>query len=236
MNVHRFVYGDAKMNQDYSNMIKRLIQYREKLKLTQLQVSEMLEISQSNYSKVELQKVVLSGGGFSKLYACGWDIDYMMTGKESRLATPTLQQALGVPEQENYPLYALFCWCVRNRISTETLSESDQKELTILQLIVEQEKEDSALYYIRESMHLCQEEMAEQLVTSVKNYRDMEKGIRKPDGMMLFDLMRLTNCRPSLFIMGNGISWNIMNHLLGVFGQQEREAILDFLKSGLKME
>lgn len=224
------------MNQDYSNMIKRLIQYREKLKLTQLQVSEMLEISQSNYSKVELQKVVLSGVGFSKLYACGWDIDYILTGKESPLTTPTLQQALCVTEQENYPLYALFSWCIRNRIATETLSESDQKELAILQLIVEQEREESALYCIRESMHLCQEEMAEKLVTSVKNYRDMEKGMRKPDGMMLFDLMRLTHCRPSLFIMENGISWNIMNHLLGIFGQQEREAILDFLKSVLEIK
>lgn len=223
------------MNQDYSNMIKRLIQYREKLKMTQLQVSEMLEISQSNYSKVELQKVVLSGAGLSKLYACGWDIDYLLTGKESPLATPTLQQALCVPEQENYPLYALFSWCVRNRISTETLAESDQKELAILQLIVEQERECSALYCIRESLDLCQEEMAEQLVTSIKNYRDMEKGIRKPDGMMLFDLMRLTHCRPSLFILENGVSWNIMNHLLGVFGQQEREAILGFLKSGLEI-
>lgn len=224
------------MSNSYSAMTKRLAKYRELLSLTQQQVSEMLEISQSNYSKIELEKIYISGPALCKLYASGWDIDYIMTGEERAPLGRMIQQELKISdEEENKPLFTLFCWAVRNRVKEHTISEGAKRELELLQIMNELTKKESVMYCARKMLNMSQTEIADRLVICIKNYREIERGSRKPDGHLLFDIMEMTKYRPTLFLNEQGIQWNIMNYILDSMDDGARGEILQFIKSGMNL-
>ncbi len=224
------------MCNSYSKMTKRLAKYRDFLSLTQRQVSEMLEISQSNYSKIELEKVYISGNALCKLYDSGWDIDYIMTGEQRVPLKRTIQQELHISdEKDNKPLFTLFCWAVRNRAKGDEISEGAKRELELLQIINELPKEKSVMYCARKMLNMSQTEMAERLVICIKNYREIERGSRKPDGHLLFDIMEMTKYRPTLFLDQKGIQWNIMNYILSSMDESTRTEIVQFIKRGMSL-
>ena len=65
--------GDRQMQ--YSLIVQKLQEYRTKSKILQSEMAEYLDISQSEYSKIELGKTKLSYEVLSKLYKKGYDID-----------------------------------------------------------------------------------------------------------------------------------------------------------------
>ena len=58
-----------------------MIEYRDTMKLSQKDVSGLCGKTQSQLSKMELGKTVISYEILESLQNAGWDIDYMITGK-----------------------------------------------------------------------------------------------------------------------------------------------------------
>ena len=69
------------MSNSYDEFLRRMIWYREKMKLSQKEVSSLLGKTQSQQSKVELRKTVVSFEMLNGLVNAGWDIDFIITGK-----------------------------------------------------------------------------------------------------------------------------------------------------------
>ena len=63
------------MSNDYDKFLCRMVEYREKLHLTQKDVGNFLGKDQSQFSKMELGKTVVSYERLESLRGTGCDID-----------------------------------------------------------------------------------------------------------------------------------------------------------------
>ena len=68
----------------YRDVLERFVKYREQRNISQNELAQMLCISQSYVSKMEVGKARISFDILTALYQQGWDIDYIITGQENR--------------------------------------------------------------------------------------------------------------------------------------------------------
>lgn len=68
----------------YKDVLERFVKYREQRNISQNELAQMLCISQSYVSKMEVGKARISFDILTALYQQGWDIDYIITGQENR--------------------------------------------------------------------------------------------------------------------------------------------------------
>lgn len=67
----------------YRDVLERFVKYREQRNISQNELAQMLCISQSYVSKMEVGKARISFDILTALYQQGWDIDYIITGQEN---------------------------------------------------------------------------------------------------------------------------------------------------------
>lgn len=67
----------------YKDVLERFVKYREQRNISQNELAQMLRISQSYVSKMEVGKARISFEILTALYQQGWDIDYIITGQEN---------------------------------------------------------------------------------------------------------------------------------------------------------
>lgn len=67
----------------YSDVLKRLFEERNRMAWTQKELSQLIHMNQSNYSKVELGLRRLSYYEVKHLYEIGIDVYYIYTGERS---------------------------------------------------------------------------------------------------------------------------------------------------------
>ena len=67
----------------YRDVLERFVKYREQRNISQNELAQMLCISQSYVSKMEVGKARISFDILTALYQKGWDIDYIITGQEN---------------------------------------------------------------------------------------------------------------------------------------------------------
>lgn len=71
------------MSVAYKDVLERFVKYREQRNISQNELAQMLRISQSYVSKMEVGKARISFEILTALYQKGWDIDYIITGQEN---------------------------------------------------------------------------------------------------------------------------------------------------------
>lgn len=71
------------MSVAYKDVLERFVKYREQRNISQNELAQMLRISQSYVSKMEVGKARISFEILTALYQQGWDIDYIITGQEN---------------------------------------------------------------------------------------------------------------------------------------------------------
>ena len=64
------------MNSYYEEFLKRLVQYRIRLNMTQETISRQLGITQSQLSKQELGKIIVPYKSLVSFMKMGWDVDF----------------------------------------------------------------------------------------------------------------------------------------------------------------
>ncbi|MDE6202870.1 MAG: helix-turn-helix domain-containing protein, partial [Lachnospiraceae bacterium] len=69
--------------------------------MTQKETSDGLGIDQSQYSKMELGKTVISYKILGLLMKMGWDVDYLVTGKESARCPSKLSALIAQGEEKD---------------------------------------------------------------------------------------------------------------------------------------
>ena len=204
------------MRSSYEDFLFRLIQYRLYLNMTQEETSNVLGITQSQFSKMELGKTIVPYKSLKCLMKEGWDIDYLVTGKETGRNESELISILREAEKEQRSelLYAV-AWLLEQGISRSIpdLSFETKCELEILKSRTSGQNEDSVLYEIRKISGISQIPMSEKLGVNIKKYRMLEKRKIDPDAELLLRIYEVTGCKPSLLIDFSNIENVIIDDL-----------------------
>lgn len=203
------------MSNKYGDFLCRMNQYRMKMQLTQMEMSDLLGTTQSQFSKMELGKTIVSYDILYELYNTGWDVDYMIIGKEKIPWESDLSGILITSIGESwFDLMEVVVWGIGQIIGKEkNYFDSDIKyEYELLRSLLNRSTSNSILAEIRSIAGITQVAMAEKMGVNIKKYRDLEKGTSNPDAELLAIIYSISNCRPSIFF--NTDSHNMESHLM----------------------
>ena len=217
------------MNSYYEEFLKRLVQYRIRLNMTQETISRQLGITQSQLSKQELGKIIVPYKSLVSFMKMGWDVDYLLTGKSFRREESKLTDMLNDVEEVNYkPMLEFIAWTLARGIekSASGLSMEDQCEICILKMKCNEDTDESIMYEIRKIAGEAQIAMAERLGVNIKKYRALEKEQVFPDAELLLGIYEITGCRPSVFLMDDHIEDVIIDDLWSRVDSERRKEIL----------
>ncbi|MDE6185372.1 MAG: transcriptional regulator [Lachnospiraceae bacterium] len=223
------------MRSSYEDFLRRLNQYRQSLNMTQEETSHALGITQSQFSKMELGKTIMPYKSLKLLIGMGWDVDYLVTGKESARNISGLRNVVMRVEEENrIKLLDTVVWLLKQGLD-KSASDWDFEtkcEIEILKMKANGGSSDSVLYKIRKISGMAQIPMAEKLGVNIKKYRMLEKNEVNPDAELLFRIYEVTGCKPSLLINYDNVENVIIDDLWNQIALPVQRQIL-FLREQL---
>lgn len=221
------------MRDKYDNFLLRLNQYRLRLNMTQEDTSSELGITQSQYSKMELGRTIIPYKVLELLMGMGWDVDYLVTGKESFQKNSELNSLMEKAE-ESYrkDLLGAIVWFLEQGINKCVLNLSFETkcEIGILKKRASERDFDSVLYEARKIAGIAQIPMSEKLGVNIKKYRKLEKKQLCPDAELLLRIYETTGCKPSLLFSCTNVEQMIINDLWNCITPPVRKSILSLLE------
>lgn len=229
------------MHSSYEEFLQRLSQYRLHLNMTQEETGTVLGITQSQFSKMELGKTIVPYKSLECLLKEGWDIDYLVTGKESVQIESELSSLMLQAEDRNrQELLCAIAWFLEQGIMkcVPDMSFETKCEIEVLKRRANGKETDSVLYEIRKISGISQIPMSEKLGVNIKKYRMLEKNKANPDAELLLRIYEVTGCKPSLLIDFGNVENVIINDLWQQIEYSVQEKILMLSKqilSFLKM-
>ncbi len=182
----------------YSLIIQRLESYRKKYHIPQTELAEDLNITQSEYSKIELGKVKLSYNILNKLYEKGCDIDMLITGESSTPVLPGLAKLFFDNDIRQYISGLKLCeWAMEQWTQNEREEKIGNK---LLKTFLSSEENKTPLQKLRKAFGVSQMKMAEIVGVNIKKYRALEKGELDLDAELMANIYEVTKCKPVYFI------------------------------------
>lgn len=221
------------MHSSYEDFLQRLSQYRLYLNMTQEQTSKVLGITQSQFSKMELGKTIVPYKSLECLMKAGWDVDYLVTGKQSAQNVSELTNLMiQVEERDRQEFLCAVAWFLEQGIakSVSDISFETKCEIEVLKRRANGRDTDSVLYEIRKISGISQIPMSEKLGVNIKKYRMLEKSKANPDAELLLRIYEETGCKPSLLIDFDNVENVIINDLWQQIEYSVQEKILSLSK------
>lgn len=220
------------MSYTYDKFLQRLVQYRLKLKLTQAETSKALGITQSQFSKMELGKTIVSYKLLVSLMEMDWDVDYIVTGKAASRERSELSLMLeSADDSGKRELLQVIAWAIYQRITKE-ISNMDleiQCEAEFLKRFIAGGTLEPVLCEIRRISGVSQIPMSEKLGVNIKKYRMLEREVLRPDAELLLRIYEVTGCKPSLLLDPNHMQSIIIDDLWYRLELSVRNEILSFV-------
>lgn len=221
------------MHSSYEDFLKRFSQYRLCLNMTQAETSHLLGITQSQFSKMELGKIIVSYKSLKCLMKEGWDVDYLVTGKESVHGVSELTELMmQIEDHERRGVLNAVAWLLEQGVNkcVSEVSFETKCEIEVLKRRADGSETDSVLQEIRKISGVSQIPMSEKLGVNIKKYRMLEKSKANPDAELLLRLYEVTGCKPSLLIDYGNIEHVIIDDLWQQIAYPVQERILDLSK------
>ncbi|MBD5456830.1 MAG: helix-turn-helix domain-containing protein [Lachnospiraceae bacterium] len=226
------------MSDSYERFLRRMIQYRDQMKMSQQEVGGLFGKTQSQLSKMELGKILFSYQILESLLNDGWDIDYMITGKvqapTGRELTDYLEQSIG-GAWEDIKEVLLWIIGVEFRKDGGLPDEESRREYDLLKLLSNREVYVSVLVAVRDLSGFTQIEMAEKLGVDIKTYRDFEKNKNYPDAELLIKIYEISFCRPSIFFYHDDMERYLLNGLWNRLSEDRKKEALEYLDYSIKV-
>lgn len=220
------------MSNIYDKILQRMIEYRNSLDLTQEQVGAILGKTQSQFSKIELGKTIISYDDLSLLLRADWDIDYLVTAKPQVRWKKSVEDSFHVDKQHWKELKEVLIWALGQVIpdSSEIENRDIFCEYELLRRIVNRQAFDSLLSELRGMSGIAQTAMAELLGVNIKKYRDLERRVTNPDAELLALIYEMTSCRPSLFFYQDEMEEHLLNDLWNQISEERQKKIILFVE------
>lgn len=183
----------------YSLIVRRMEAYRKKCNIPQTELAKDLNITQSQYSKIELGKIKLSYKVLNKLYEKGWDIDMIITGESSEPVLPSLAEAFAGSDANQYMSGIKLCeWAIE-----QWAQKAGKEEILgskLLKIFLSSDENVTPLEKLRKAFGVSQIKMAEIVGVNIKKYRALEKGELELDAELMANIYEATKCKPIYFV------------------------------------
>ena len=198
------------MGELYEKVVKRLIEYRKELNITQGEMGEILGVTQGHFSKLEHEEVKISGESLKRLSYYNNDIDYFFSGQK-KICTELDEKIMRCPKKLWYDYLEIVIWLLNIGMQMDGKSTAhicNKKQLVYLRFWAEKVfSEDGIWYGIRKANGFTQDKMSAVLDIYTKRYRLIEHGRHEAevDAEILANLYERTGFYPSL-TMGNELA------------------------------
>lgn len=210
----------------YNDVLKRLIEERNRMAWSQKEMSQHIHMNQSNYSKVELGLRRLGYYEVKHLYEMGVDVYYIYTGQRNsgRHADFFMQCSYAELLCFLNVLYSIAQMRYRKE-ATENWKEILAR-LMWFSLKEKYQQSDNIFQLLRHSMGWQQKRMAEKLGVDIKKLRDLENGRKLPDSELLSRLYELFHVSPAIILENRkGLESEIAAFLEKMSAEEEREIV-----------
>ncbi|MBQ8596198.1 MAG: transcriptional regulator [Lachnospiraceae bacterium] len=220
----------------YDVFLHRMAEYRTKMDITQVEVSDELGITQSQLSKMELGKTIYSFKVLQCLYAQKWDIDYFITGKKYNYVVSEVSHMID-EAAEKTELLQLVAWAFEHVLQkSNAWNEADiQFEVRLLKQRAHVAEAHSLLYDIKVVSGVSQPVLADKIGVNIKKYRLLERNKINPDAELLLRIYEETGCRPGLWLDPDNVDKMIISDLWQLIPPQVQEEILLLMKQGMSV-
>ena len=227
----------------YIDIVKRLVQYRQSRRITQIQLAEIFSVTQCEISKLESNEYRISYYDLLQLHTkTDLDIDFLITGKPiTNTIFHTLEKELSPSSSSakyNYTDLILFSL---NKIFGQTvINNSKINCLSYLQRLLRysylsgSSQKNDCWINIRNAFNLTQIKMAEIMDVDIKRYRNIEKGERTANAELLMNIYNTLEIYPSYFICGKLENYQCLDEIFQELSKQNQEKIIEFLKAEIK--
>lgn len=226
------------MGNIYDDFLRRMNQYRLKLKLTQSETSDLLGTTQSQFSKMELGKTIIPYEILERMLEIGWDIDYLIVEKEKPDWKSDITDFLDIEPASLWEKAGeVLLWAMGEMLNQcDALKDEDINcEFELLKLVKFQETSDSLLLELRNIVGISQIAMAERLGVNIKKYRELEKGKKNLDAELLAVIYEITSCRPRLFFYHGSLKMYLLNDLWNRLNEEKQRKIVLLLKQAIDL-
>lgn len=188
------------MSLSYNNVLKRLKEQRSYNALSQNEMAQIVHMTQSNYSKIELASRRF---GFDELkYLCTSPIDvyYIYTGRKSHLHYTNFLYGCSYEELCSYLNIIYSFVLIRSRNETSNQWKKILERIRYVPLVIGNQNSQNIFLILRHSLNCNQKKMAEKLGVDIKKFRDLEKGRCLPDSELLLRLYDLFSIPPTMLL------------------------------------
>lgn len=187
------------MSREYDVVCKRLVAYREKLGMSQSQMSKKMGIGQSQYSKMETGKLMFPAEILLEIVDSVYEVDYIVTGIHFERSDALSNEIFAHCEKtKEKALMKVILLILENKLPYE---RKQQIEYHLLEQYLNYSENDFRIFQeCRRIMGISQMTMADYLGVNIKKYRQMEKGKIYPDLDVMLEIYERFGCRPSFFL------------------------------------
>ena len=189
------------MNISYQNVLERLKEERLNKHLSQLEMGQIMRISQSYYSKAELG--VRRFSYYEIQYLCESEVDsyFIFTGKRCSGRYKHVWESCSYDELLN--LFYILCLSIEylylNRLAYK--GQAMYQEIKYIKNIISPDKKNNNIFYnLRRSLRYNQHEMSKMINVDIKKLRDLENGRVLPDSEIIWNMYCIYNIPPALLV------------------------------------
>ncbi len=207
----------------YGLIVQKLQEYRKKSNILQNEMAEYLDMTQSEYSKIELGKTKLSYDVLDKLHKKGCDIDMLVIGQEQNAVLPSLSELYVESDAQKFISWLKLCeWAMERWVKEDNTEASIGCKL--LKIYVNADSELTPLEKLRQACGgISQQEMADIIGVNIKKYRRLEKGLTRLDAELMSNIYEAMKCRPSFFLDENQYYLSVVSEECRYDTKRERQ-------------
>lgn len=220
------------MSATYQKFRERIKEERLRLKLSQLEIGQVLRMSQSHYSKVELGTRRLSYYETQCLCETEADVYYIFTGERCNMEIESILLECSFEELVCYLEIVCVILSRLNNNRKITLTTGAQKRIENIQYVLMPCKKGKTIFYkLRRALNYNQIKMADLLEVDIKKLRSMESGKILPDSEIIWRLSEVFYIPYALLLNDKkGLACEI-TCLLQLINESKQKDILDGMKS-----
>ena len=214
----------------YEDVLKRLVEERYRLGLSQRQMGQSVRMNQSNYSKVELGLRRLSFHELKYLCESGVDIHYIYTGqKGTDVCDDFLSQCSYFELKGLLNIFYGFCLFRYREKSSDQWSEILEK-LKYVPLLETDCGSNNIFFTIHHVMDTTQKKMSDSLGIDVKKLRDLENNRNLPDSELISRLYDIYHIPPSAILKDKKCIEKEIAALIALLDVQSMKTLVDAMK------
>lgn len=220
------------MSTEYQKFCERLKEERVRMSLSQMEISRLLRMTQSHYSKAELGKRRLSYYEIQCLCETNVDVYYVFTGERCQQnEDESFFMESTVEELKSYLEIVCILYLSLFKANILTSSGGKYKKIENIQYALMPCKKGKTIFYkLRRALNYNQKKMAELMKVDVKKLRGMESGKILPDSEIMCQIMDVFSIPYALILNDKkGLICEI-NSLLGLMEESKRKDVLEGMK------